>query len=127
MISFLALSLLEVATGDDELIAELIDSFNTDPHARILQIRTALANSDFSKIRAEAHTIKGGSKQVGAEAVADAWEKLEALSKLQEASLTSSPAQPCPGALGCSVPCDGLLSLSRWPGACNATLDLRRP
>ena len=80
-------SLLEIFSGDNELIADLVDTFNVDTGARIQQIRTALANSDFSKIHAEAHTIKGGARQVGADAVADACQELETISKLHEASL----------------------------------------
>lgn len=83
------LSLLEAVSNDHDLIAELVDMFNTDTDARMQRIRAALTNSEFSKIHAEAHTIKGGARQVGADAVADACQELETISKLHEASLVA--------------------------------------
>jgi two-component system sensor histidine kinase RpfC len=83
------LSLLETFSGDIDLIADLVDTFNADTDARMQKLRAALANSDFSKIHAEAHTIKGGARQVGADAVADACQELETISKLREASLVA--------------------------------------
>ena len=82
--------LLEVAAGDDSLIPDVIDAFNTDTLARIREIRTALAASEFSKIQAEAHAIKGAAGQVGADAVANACQELETASNLQEALLVAA-------------------------------------
>jgi len=84
-------SLLDAVSGDHDLIAEVIDAFHTDTGARMLQIRAALADSDFLRIRVEAHTIKGGARQVGADALADACQKLETISELKEASLVAAP------------------------------------
>jgi two-component system sensor histidine kinase RpfC len=84
------LFLLETASGDDGLIADLVDAFNTDTSSRIQRIRAALAASDFPKLRMEAHTIKGGARQVGADAVADACQELEAVGNLQEALLVAA-------------------------------------
>lgn len=82
--------LLETAAGDDGFIANLIDSFTTDAGAGIKRIRAALGDSNFSRIRAEAHSIKGGARQMGAHAVADACEELETVSTLREAALVAS-------------------------------------
>jgi two-component system sensor histidine kinase RpfC len=82
--------LLETASGDHGLIADLIDLFNTDTSARIQKVRAALADSDFSRIRREAHTIKGGARQVGADAVADACQELETVCNPQEALLVAA-------------------------------------
>jgi HPt (histidine-containing phosphotransfer) domain-containing protein len=84
------LFLLETASGDDGLIADLVDAFNTDTSARIQKVRAALAASDFSKLRTEAHTIKGGARQVGADALADACQELETVCTLQEALLVAA-------------------------------------
>jgi HPt (histidine-containing phosphotransfer) domain-containing protein len=78
---------LEAASGEDGLIAEIVDVFNTSTADRIRQIHAALAASDFSTIRKEAHAIKGGAQQIGAPAVADACQELERVCQLGEASL----------------------------------------
>jgi HPt (histidine-containing phosphotransfer) domain-containing protein len=83
------LFLLDAMSGEDDLIAELIDAFNTDAAARMQQLRVALRNSDFSRILAEAHAIKGSARQVGADAVADACQELEIASEFQEVSLVA--------------------------------------
>ena len=82
--------LLETASGDDDLMADLVDAFNIDTSARIQRVRAALAASDFAKIRMEAHTIKGGARQVGADALADACQELETVCTLQEALLVAA-------------------------------------
>lgn len=82
--------LLEAAAGDDGLIAKLIDAFGRDSGARIERIRGALAASDFPSIRAEAHTIKGSARQMGADAAAEACQELEMACGLQEASLIAA-------------------------------------
>jgi len=82
--------LLETACGDDDLIAELILTFSTDTAARIRRSREAFAACYFSRIRMEAHTIKGGARQVGADAVAEACQELETVARLQEAFLVAA-------------------------------------
>jgi len=79
--------LLEAAADDDGLILMLIDAFSADTDARIERMREALAASDLPRIRSEAHTIKGGAGQMGADAVADACRELEVASNRNEASL----------------------------------------
>jgi HPt (histidine-containing phosphotransfer) domain-containing protein len=79
--------LLEAAADDDGLIVKLIDAFSTDTDDRIEHMRGALAASDFPRIRAEAHTIKGSASQMGADALAEACRELEIASNLREALL----------------------------------------
>lgn len=50
-------------------------------------MREALAASDFPSIRAEAHTIKGGASQMGADEIAEACRELEMVSNFHEALL----------------------------------------
>jgi HPt (histidine-containing phosphotransfer) domain-containing protein len=82
-------SLLEAVCGDDDLIADLIETFNTDTSARMREIHTALAHCDFSRIRTEAHAIKGGARQLGVHAVADVCQELENLGISPDASLVA--------------------------------------
>jgi len=82
--------LLEAAAGDDGLIVRLIDAFGSDTNARVEQMRRALAASNFPDIRANAHTIKGSARQMGAEAVAEACHELEIACDLQESSLVEA-------------------------------------
>jgi len=82
--------LLEAVSGDDDPIPDLIDTFHTDAGARMRQIRAALADLDFSRIGAEAHAIGGSARQIGADAVADACQELETVSKLREISLAGA-------------------------------------
>jgi HPt (histidine-containing phosphotransfer) domain-containing protein len=74
--------LLEVAEGDDDLIREVTADFERDTENRLEKSRQALASGEMAKLRAEAHAIKGGARQVGAVAVADICQQIE-LSALQ--------------------------------------------
>jgi two-component system, NarL family, sensor histidine kinase EvgS len=77
-------SLVEVASGDETLIAELIGAFHTDTDNRMRQIHAALAVTELSRISEEAHSIKGGARQLGADELADACQDLEILSNARE-------------------------------------------
>ena len=82
--------LLEAAAEDGSLIVRLIDAFGRDTDARMEKMRRALAASNFPNIHAEAHTIKGGARQMGADEVAEACQELEIACDLQEASLIAA-------------------------------------
>jgi len=64
-------------SGDDSLLADLIDVFKTTTEASLRQLHTAFAAADTSRLRTEAHRIKGGAKQVGADALAEVCQTLE--------------------------------------------------
>ena len=81
--------LIELMDGDVGLIAELISTFSEDAAKRALIICNALAGSDFAVIAAEAHTIKGGARQVGADAVAEECQALETVSRSRDRALVA--------------------------------------
>jgi HPt (histidine-containing phosphotransfer) domain-containing protein len=58
------------ADGNPDLIADLMDAFQTDTQLRLKQLHDALADADRNGIHAGIHSIKGGSLQMGAEAMA---------------------------------------------------------
>ena len=82
-------SLLEAAADDCGLIAELIDAFQTDTEIRLQRLRTALETGDAKILRAEAHTIKGSARQVGADALAAVCQEVELGSGLDAAALAA--------------------------------------
>jgi HPt (histidine-containing phosphotransfer) domain-containing protein len=57
--------LLELADGDDELIADLVAAFTTDSRTRRTLMRQSLALGQRNRLRTEAHGLKGGAGQVG--------------------------------------------------------------
>jgi len=64
-------SLAELAReGDEELVADILTSFQTDGEARLRRLESAVAMADRALIRLQAHTLKGGALQVGADVVA---------------------------------------------------------
>jgi HPt (histidine-containing phosphotransfer) domain-containing protein len=82
--------LLEAAGDDDALIAKLIEAFIRDTGTRMQQMRGALASSSFTNIRAEAHTVKGSARQMGADAVGDACQELENACALRDELLIAA-------------------------------------
>jgi HPt (histidine-containing phosphotransfer) domain-containing protein len=69
--------LLEAISGDDAVLAELIDAFKTDTEIRLQRIRAALEIADVARLRSEAHTITGSARQIGAEALAEVCQQVE--------------------------------------------------
>jgi HPt (histidine-containing phosphotransfer) domain-containing protein len=59
-----------LGAGDDEFLAELIEVFKSQTRVRIRQLREAVENGRMEEARAQAHAIKGGSSQVGADRLA---------------------------------------------------------
>ncbi|MGH9942240.1 MAG: PAS domain S-box protein [Pyrinomonadaceae bacterium] len=56
---------------------ELLDLYLTDTEARLGQLRDALERGDFSSARVTAHTLKGGSGNVGAQGMYELCQRLE--------------------------------------------------
>lgn len=88
----------ELASGEDGLIAELIDTFRTTTETRLRQMRTALATHNVSRLRTEVHRTKGSASQLGADALAEVCQSLEVASSLTPttsrlAELVDSPQQ----------------------------------
>ena len=65
-------------TGDETIVLELIDSFQNDTAHRFERLHDAVARLDAATVKAEAHAIQGGAKQMGAEALADRCREVEA-------------------------------------------------
>jgi HPt (histidine-containing phosphotransfer) domain-containing protein len=63
--------------GEADLVEELIAIFQTDTAERLELLARAVETGDYATARAEAHTIKGSSLQVGAVRVADACRQME--------------------------------------------------
>jgi HPt (histidine-containing phosphotransfer) domain-containing protein len=70
--------LLELGDG---LILELVKIFKTDTARRLSRIGDLLSREDFDGVKAAAHTIKGGARQMGVNAVASICEEVEAAAR----------------------------------------------
>jgi histidine phosphotransfer protein HptB len=78
--------LLVLASGDEGLIADLIELFKTDIETRLQKMRAALTAGDIPRLRAGAHSIRGSALQVGADGFIDICQTLELASNLTPAS-----------------------------------------
>ena len=63
--------------GDDSLVLELIDSFQTDTASRLERLHNAVAQFDAATVKAEAHSVRGSARQMGAEELADLCQAVE--------------------------------------------------
>jgi len=64
---------------------ELITTFNTDCGKRLDRLGEALPLLDFSVIRHESHGVKGSSRNIGANSLAELCGELETKAKNEEA------------------------------------------
>jgi CheY-like chemotaxis protein/HPt (histidine-containing phosphotransfer) domain-containing protein len=62
---------------DPAAIAEIIDAFVADGDAHIAALRAAIPRGDAAAARLALHSLKGGSRNLGAAALADCCERLE--------------------------------------------------
>jgi HPt (histidine-containing phosphotransfer) domain-containing protein len=76
-------SLLARSAGDRAFAAELIGVFSEAVRAQLATIESALNLGDVRAIRAQAHTLKGASLTVAANAIASAAAALESASSEQ--------------------------------------------
>ncbi len=67
--------------GDREFLAQLVDVFMGDATARLAGVRAALARHDCAALERAAHSLKGAASSIGATAVAQTAERLEALAR----------------------------------------------
>ncbi len=63
--------------GELEIVAEILSLFQSDTDKRLALLRGAIHRGDRSRVRAEAHSLKGSAVQVGALALADACSEME--------------------------------------------------
>jgi HPt (histidine-containing phosphotransfer) domain-containing protein len=75
--------------GEEEFVMELIDVFKSQTQERMQLLREAFENSRLDEARAQAHTIKGGSSQVGADRLAAVCLEIETGAGLTEAELAA--------------------------------------
>ncbi|MHB8861480.1 MAG: response regulator [Pirellulaceae bacterium] len=68
---------LEQADGDEKLLKELLAAFLSEYPPLMTQIRDAVAQRNALQLKRAAHALKGAAATVGADAVADAAERLE--------------------------------------------------
>lgn len=66
--------------------AELIDRFEEDGGRRLELLRVAVANTDFETVHAEAHGLKGSSRNMGANALANICNAMEEQGRRQSAA-----------------------------------------
>jgi CheY-like chemotaxis protein len=71
--------LLEMGGGDREFLAEMIDSYLTTAPALLEKLRTGAKTGDAASLRMAAHTLKSGSKDMGAIGLAELFAHLENL------------------------------------------------
>ena len=64
--------------GDVTIVLELIDSFQNDTSRRFERLHAAVARLDAATVKAEAHAVGGSARQMGAEALADLCQAVEA-------------------------------------------------
>jgi HPt (histidine-containing phosphotransfer) domain-containing protein len=64
--------------GDKTIVLELIDSFENDTARRFERMHDAVARLDAATVKAEAHALRGSAQQMGAEALADFCQAVEA-------------------------------------------------
>lgn len=66
-----------LGAGEEEFLAELIEVFKSQTRLRMRLLREAVENGRLDEARAQAHAIKGGSSQVGADGLAAACFEIE--------------------------------------------------
>jgi HPt (histidine-containing phosphotransfer) domain-containing protein len=64
--------------GDDSFVLELIDSFQKDTAKRFERLQDGVARRDAATAKAEAHSMRGSARQMGAESLADLCQAVEA-------------------------------------------------
>jgi CheY-like chemotaxis protein/HPt (histidine-containing phosphotransfer) domain-containing protein len=71
--------LLEMGGGDRDFLVEMIDSYLTTAPALLEKLRVSASSGDAATLRLAAHTLKSGSKDMGATTLAAIFAQLENL------------------------------------------------
>jgi HPt (histidine-containing phosphotransfer) domain-containing protein len=74
-------ALFESVGGDQEFLAELIDTYVADAPVQVGSLRLALAAGDIEALVRPAHTLKSSSASLGALGLADQCRQLELAAK----------------------------------------------
>jgi CheY-like chemotaxis protein len=75
--------LRKVVGGEDELLAELINSYLEETPPLLTRLHQSLAQADSTELRMAAHTIKSSSKDFGANTLAELSLELEKIGKAE--------------------------------------------
>lgn len=78
-----------VTGGDVELVRELVDTYVEDTEQRMCRLDQAIQSGVAAEVRIEAHSIKGASANMGADAVRDIAFRIEQMGAQE--SLTKPP------------------------------------
>jgi PAS domain S-box-containing protein len=71
--------LLDRLSGDDQLLADIVQIFLEDGPLRVVSLRAAVDSADASRIRSEAHALKGAAGNISASALFRAARALETM------------------------------------------------
>ena len=63
--------------GDGALVLDLIDCFKDDTAGRLKRLHDGVANLALAAVKSEAHAIRGGARQMGAEDLANLCQAIE--------------------------------------------------
>ena len=74
--------LAELADGDLEFVADLLETYLDDALPRIQNLVEALASGDHSSAAALAHALKSGSANIGATTIAEHFGQIEEAGRL---------------------------------------------
>lgn len=74
-------NLKEMVGGDDDFLAELVDTFLTQAPQLLADIRQAIANGDAAGLRLAAHSLKSNSAEFGAMTLSELCRELEFMGK----------------------------------------------
>jgi HPt (histidine-containing phosphotransfer) domain-containing protein len=74
-------SMREMVGGDDEFLADLIDTFLKDAPQMLADMRQSLEAGDAEVLRRVAHSLKSNSDSFGATALGELCRKLEKMGK----------------------------------------------
>lgn len=72
-------ALSEMTRGDDEFLAELIDTFLEDGPKLLSDMRAAAADQRSGELRRAAHTLKSNCRTFGATSLGDVCQEIEEL------------------------------------------------
>ena len=79
---------LEIFIGEKEILLETIEEFVKRVRAQLVDMKLLLKNKDFESLRREAHSIKGGSRNLAMPEFGNAAEKLENSAKNKKMTLS---------------------------------------
>lgn len=77
-------AMLAELDGDEELLAELVETMKAEAPKLLLEVRVAVEAADATLVGRAAHTLKGAVSNFGARAAADAALRLEHMGRTGE-------------------------------------------